>query len=288
MFNKQEFYDMDAVVTNGIKSGQHLYHIAKTHELGTSIPTIYRHLKNGYLSVAAISFPRVVKFRGRPKKCPASIPQGVKIGKTYIDFELFRQELHLMSWVELDTVIGRIGGKTVLTFCFVPYNFMFGLLLEENSSAQVTEKIECLKARRLRRAGHSFGKIFPVNLTDNGTEFANALAIENNSNGERESRLFFCDPMQSNQKAHIEKNHTLFRDVAPKGTSFDGFTQDQLNVIFSHVNAAKRPNFGGKSPYDLFTFVYGKEVAELLNIIHIAPEAVVQTPKLLRLLGIKI
>ena len=52
--------------------------------------------------------------------------------------------------------------------------------------------------------------------------------------GEKEACLFFCDPMQSCQKAQIEKNHTLFRDIVPKGSSFDHFTQDTVNLIFSH------------------------------------------------------
>ena len=50
--------------------------------------------------------------------------------------------------------------------------------------------------------------------------------------GEKEACLFFCDPMQSCQKAQIEKNHTLFRDIVPKGSSFDHFTQDTVNLIF--------------------------------------------------------
>ena len=38
----------------------------------------------------------------------------------------------------------------------------------------------------------------------------------------------------------VEKNHTLFRDIVPKGKSFDKFTQDTVNLIFSHVNSVKR------------------------------------------------
>ena len=72
----------------------------------------------------------------------------------------------------------------------------------------------------------------PVMLTDNGGEFSDVFAFENNLEGEKEACLFFCDPMQSCQKAQIEKNHTLFRDIVPKGSSFDHFTQDTVNLIF--------------------------------------------------------
>ena len=185
----------------------------------------------------------------------------------------------------MDTVIGRLGGKTVLTFNFVPGNFIFGLLLENKSSFEVTSKINALKVRLLS-AGKLFGDIFPVILTDNGGEFSNVFAIENNSEKDRESLLFFCDPYQSSQKPHIEKNHTCFRDIVPKGTSFDNFSQQQLNVVFSHVNSVKRKALGGKSALDVFSFWYGLDVAQLLGITPIPSAAVVQSTKLLKSLGV--
>lgn len=286
MFNKQEFFDIDAVISEGIKNGQHLYHILQTNNLDVSKTTVYRHLKKGYLSVAAIDFPRVVKFKPRTAKKVEYVPKGLKIDRSYIDFLLRKETDKLSSWVETDTVIGRIGGKTILTFCFVPYNFMFGLLLDLNSSPEVSKQICLLKARLLRE-NRSFVEFFPVLLTDNGGEFSDVFTIENAFDGKKEVSLYFCDPLQSNQKAHIEKNHTLLRDIAPKGISFDNFTQEHLNVIFSHINAVKRQSFGGKSAYDMFSFVYGADAPALFDIVHIPPEAVIQTPKLLRLLGVK-
>lgn len=61
--NKDAFYEMDRVVSDGIKRGQHLYHIMKTNRLGISKSTVYRHLHLGYLSVNKLDFPRVVKFK---------------------------------------------------------------------------------------------------------------------------------------------------------------------------------------------------------------------------------
>jgi len=287
MFNKQEFFDIDLIIAEGIKNGQHLYHIVKTNNLPVSISTIYRHLKKGFLSVSAIDFPRVVKFKGRSVKPSQYIPKGLKIGRSYKDFELLKENEVLSSWCEMDTVIGKIGGKAILTFCFVPYNFMFGLLLDNNDSLEVTRNIVALKTRLLH-AGKPFELFFKVLLTDNGGEFTNVFAIENDHEGNPECKLFFCDPMQPNQKAHIEKNHTLLRDIVPKGTPFENFTQEHLNVIFSHINGVKRQSFGGKSAYEMFSFVFGQEVLALLGIAYIPPTEIIQSPKLLKLLGIKI
>ena len=94
--------------------------------------------------------------------------------------------------------------------------------------------------------------------------------------------MFFCEPSASYEKPHIEKNHTLFRDIVPSGSSFDGFTQETVDLIFSHVNAIKRKQFNGKSAYDMFTFAYCAKLADTLGIKFIPANEVIQTPKLLR------
>ena len=94
--------------------------------------------------------------------------------------------------------------------------------------------------------------------------------------------MFFCDPAMPNEKPHIEKNHTLFRDIVPSGSSFDNFTQETVNLIFSHVNAVKRKQFNGKSAYDMFAFSYSVELADALGISFVDPKDVIQSPKLLK------
>ena len=75
-----------------------------------------------------------------------------------------------------------------------------------------------------------FYEIFPVILTDNGGEFARVDDIEMDVRGE--SKLFFRPKsFHSDQKGRIEKNHTLIRDILPKGTSFDNLTQDDINLV---------------------------------------------------------
>ena len=279
--NKQEFYEIDAVITEGIRKGQHLYHILATNDLGVSKSTVYRHLNRGYLSVSKIDFPRVVKFKPRRTYHNQYVPKALRVGRTYEDFLAYTEESSLTHWTEMDTVIGRVGGKVIITFDFTLCNFMFGLLLNDKSSFEVAEKITALKAT-LTGSGSAFGDIIHVALTDNGGEFSNVLAIENNAKGERESCLFFCDPYKSYQKPKVEKNHTLFRDIVPKGSSFDDFTQDTVNLIFSHVNSVKRKSLGGKSPYEVFAFTYGDEIATLLGITPVSAGEVNQSPSLLK------
>jgi len=278
---KQSFYRMDAIVSDGIRRGQHLYHISQTNDLGVSKSTVYRHLHKGYLSVSAVDFPRVVKFKPRQAKKTESVPKEAKKGRTYEDFRRFVEDNDISSWVEMDTVIGRIGGKVILTLDFTFCNFMAGILLNNKTAAESAEKIKGVKAA-LATNNIRFGDVFPVLLTDNGGEFANVAAFERTLGGELETLLFFCDPMQSSQKPRVEKNHTLFRDIVPKGESFDEFTQGTVNLIFSHINSIKRKSLNGKSSFEVFSFTYGEEIANLLGIEQIPAQHVLQSPKLLK------
>jgi len=277
---KEEFYENDAIISDGINNGQHLYHILKSNQLSVSKSTVYRHLKKGYLSISPIDMPRMVKFKARRKRPSEYVPKALKICRTYDDFLAYIDENGITSWVEMDTVIGRPGGKALLTFDFTFCNFMFGLLLDNKSSHEVADKITTLKSK-LNVEGFNFGDIIPLALTDNGGEFANVYAIECTDDGEIESRLFFCDPYKSCQKPRVEKNHTLFRDIVPKGKSFDDFTQKQVNLIFSHINGVKRKIYNGKTPYELFTFTYSEQIAHILGVDDVPAKSIVQSPKLL-------
>lgn len=279
--NKESFYAMDRILAEGVEHGQHLYHIMQTNDLGVSKSTIYRHLKAGYLSVSAIDFPRVVKFKSRNEKPRKYIPKTLKIGRTHEDFLRFVEENYISSWVEMDTVIGSIGGKVILTLHFTFCNFMVGILLDSKTAAKTSECITTLK-RNFVSSGLQFGDFLPVILTDNGNEFADVFTIENNLDGQKETCLFFCDPMQSSQKPRVEKNHTLFRDIVPKGESFDNFTQETVNLIFSHINSVKRKSLNGKTPFDVFVFTFGEAATKVLGIAPITANKVVQSPKLLK------
>ena len=222
----------------------------------------------------------MVKFKPRRQKPEERIPKAAKIGRTYSDFLSHTEENEIFTWVEMDTVIGRVGGKVILTLHFTLCNFMVGVLLENKSAAEVSAKILALKHAFVQNELR-FGDVFSLVLTDNGGEFADVSVIENDLYGAKETSLFFCDPYKSCQKPRVEKNHTLFRDIVPKGQSFDSFSQDTVNLIFSHVNSVKRKILNGKTPCEIFAFAYGEKVTQLLGIKPILSGQVIQSPKLL-------
>jgi len=279
--NKKEFYEIDAIITKGLRNGQHIYQIMQTNNIPVSKSTIYRHFERGYFSAANIDLPRKVKFKSRKGTHSTYVPRATRIGRTYDCFVDYLADKSILYWLEIDTVIGRIGGKVIMTFHFTSCNFMFGLLLNNKTSLEVTEKIIMLK-QKLVDNDFSFGRVFSPLLADNGGEFANVSVFENNLDGILEAYLFYCDPNSSYQKPYVEKNHSLFRDIVPSGSSFDDFTQETVDLIFSHVNSVKREVLNGKTPYELFAFLYGNKLASVLDIIEIPADEVVQSPKLLR------
>ena len=277
--NSKTFWDMDKVISDGVKKGQHIYHILKTHNLDVSSSTVYRHIRKGYLSIAPIDLARAVKFKERRKSKLPSIPKEAKKGRSYEDFQNYLALKQLDSWLEMDTVLGRMGGKVLLTFNLSFCNFIFARLLDNKTALEVTKHLYDIK-NTLHQADKDFFQLFPVILTDNGGEFARVDDIEMDVRGE--SKLFFCDPNRSDQKGRIEKNHTLIRDILPKGTSFDNLTQEDINLVCSHVNSVKRAALNGKSAYELFAFTYGEEIPKFLGISKIPAEDVCQSSKLLQ------
>jgi IS30 family transposase len=270
---------MDAIVKKGFGKGQHLYQIIKANNLKQSKSAIYNHMKRGWLSADATEFPRMAKFKPRKPKNEVYVPKKAKIGRTYEDFLAFCEQAEITDWVEMDTLIGRVGGKVILTLHFTDANFMIGRLLSNKTAQEVTGKLDYLKGKV------DFLELFKVILTDNGSEFADIPGIEKVPNGQ--IRLFFCDAYKSSQKPHVEKNHTMFRGIAPGGTSFDDWSQETVNLIFSHVNSVSRAMYKGKTSYEMFTFLHSREIAEALEIKEIPALEVIQTPKLLQQLRTK-
>jgi IS30 family transposase len=201
-----------------------------------------------------------------------------RLGRTYAEFQSFTAAAPDARVVEMDSVIGRIGGKVLLTLMFRDCGLMLAFLRDHNDSQSVIDAF----ARLWDLAGADlFRRLFSVLLTDNGSEFSNPLALENAPDGTSRARLFYCDPCASWQKGRIERNHEFLRLVLPKGSSFDGLTQADVNKVLSHVNGYSRPALNDKTPFDLFAFTYGVDLLTHLGLQRIPADRIVLKPSLL-------
>ena len=100
----------------------------------------------------------------------------------------------------------------------------------------------------------AFRAVFPVLLVDRGVEFDDWAGMERSclKEGERRCSVFYCDPMDSNQKAQAERNHEQLRRILPKGRSdFDKLSAWDVAVCCSHVNSYPIGRLGGKCAIEM-------------------------------------
>ena len=84
----------------------------------------------------------------------------------------------------------------------------------------------------------------------------------------KEARLniFYCDPMCSYQKPHVENNHNYIRDIISNEVDISNITQQDINLMFDHINSTPRESLNGKTPYEMFEFLYGTKLLQKLGV----------------------
>ena len=243
--------------------------------------TIYKLIDLGLLKVRNIDLPRKVRFRERRKETTVyKVDKHCLENRTYEDFEAYIKENPDTPIVQMDSVIGRKGGKVLLTIHFVNASFMLAFIREHNDSQSV---IDIFNNIRSILGMEKFKELFIVILTDNGSEFSNPTEIEfDMETGEQRTKIFYCHPSSPFEKGSCEVNHELLRRVLPKGTSFDNLNQEDVNLIMSHINSYKRKKLNNKSPYSMFSTIYGKDTVDKLGIQKIEPNNVSLSHTLLK------
>lgn len=282
--SEEELRRIEKCLANGIGKGQSIHHILTHHrdELTVSDKTVYRYIDANLVSVRNGDLPRKPYIKPRKdstKQLTHKVDTKCRIGRTIEDYDNVCENEGPFPRILMDTVIGRVGGKVLLTLHFCESNLMLGRLMPNKTSAAVIEAFNDLQNRLGLDA---FRILFPIILTDNGTEFSNPTRLENTPEGDPRTRIFYCDTYNSNQKAEIERNHELLRCILPKGSSFDNFTQADIDLALSHINSYTRPKFNDRIPYHLFAAHYGPEILDRLNQTLITPDAITLKPALLK------
>jgi len=274
---EDELIELDNFVSPLLRRGQSVHHIAANNpdQFNVSEKTIYRYVSGNLLTAKNIDMPRVCRIKPRKSKpVQHKVDSGCRIGRTYAEFiQLISKKSPAV--VEIDSVIGRVGGKVLLTIMFKSCDFMIAFIRDRNTSQSV---IDCFEWMYSEFGADSFKAMFPVLLADNGSEFSNPTALEVDASGTCRTHLFYCDPNASFQKPSVELNHEFIRRILPKGSSFDNLVQDDINLMMSHINSYSREKLNDKSPFDVFSFLHGDSVIEKLgqrkisaNDIHLRP-----------------
>lgn len=283
LISQENILYINQVVSPLIKDkGQSLHHVYVTnpslHDI-CSERTIRRLIYDRYLDVRTHDLPRFVRFEHKSQYLVIRESRIANIERmfqrTFTDFTKFTKRNPELSVVQYDSVIGKIEDKqAILTITFPKERFQFGRIIKKESPDSVQgvmnwifKLIGCDKVR----------KIFAVNLADNGIEFSHFHKLE-----QFDVRVYFTNPYRSTDKAACERNHEFIRYIIPKGKTLDNLTQDDLNLMFSHINSYIRESNQNKTPYELITERFGPEFTELIGIQHIEPQDVMLKPTLLK------
>ena len=279
--SEEELLRLNNIISPLVENGQSVHQIYVNYkdELMCSEKTIYNYIDSGLFDVRNIDLPRKVKYRQRRKEKEFKVDRGCRNGRTYEDFKKYMEKNQEVPLVQMDSVEGKKGGKVLLTIHFVDTSLMLAYIRDANTAKTVTDVFRELR----KKLGNSLYKnLFPVILTDNGSEFSNPKGIEYDQNGLSVSRVFYCDAGSPYQKGAIEVNHELIRRILPKGSSFDDLTQEDVNRMMDHINSYKRKKLNNRSPYEAFRFYYGETVLAKLGCTHVSPGEIILKPSQLK------
>ena len=283
---------MNAVLSPCIMRGQSVRNVIANNRdaFGTvKERTVYGYIAGGLFDAKRGDLPEACSRRPRKARPATKTDARCRAGRNYRMFLEFCRVNDVTEWTELDTVVGRVGGKVLFTM-ILPGGLMLAFLRDRRSSQTCTRIFNMLWEKAGREL---FQRLFFVILTDNGKEFSDPDMIERwRPDPEhnptkllpRGIHLFYCDSYCPSQKPHVEREHREVRRILERGVSFDTLCQDDVNLVMSHVASYTRGILDDKTPYDMFTEKFGepgRKLLDALGIVKIPENEVTLDPILL-------
>lgn len=280
--SESERKQMDDIVSPLLRKGQSLHHIAVHHadELMKSERTLYAYINSGLFTARNIDMPRTVRMRPRKNVSKnLKVDKACRVGRDFSCFQTYMKEHPDLSVRQIDSVEGVKSGAVLLTIHFVEQGLQLAFLRRYNDSQSV---IDIFNRLYLELKPDIFTELFPVLLADNGSEFSNPSAIELDMQGNPRTKMFYCNASAPYQKGSCENNHEMIRRIIPKGEDIGQYTQEQIDLMMSHINSYARKKLGNKSPYEIFEFQYGKELLDVFHLQKIPADEITLSPELLK------
>ena len=275
---------MSEILRNGMTRQQSVHHINAAHadDFKCCEKTLYNYINKGALATARRpQLPRAPFMKPRKKDQTAHrIDPHCREGRSYENFLEFHGLNPSMEVVEMDSVLGVQGGNVLLTLNFNSCGLMLAFIRERNTSQSVIDIFDELESE----FGLSvFRRLFPIILTDNGSEFSNPSRLETSpAKGESRTRIFYCNPYAPAQKAHVENNHINLRNIFHKGAPIPMLESKTMGRALSHLNSMFRAGYGNIPAIEKFEKLYGKEILPKLGIHLIPGDEVTLTPEIIR------
>ena len=280
----KEMFEIIDIIKPLLKKGQSIYQIIKNHpEINLSVKSLYTYIESGVFQDYGIdnfSLRRQVSMKKRKKLKKRKEPVNYE-GRRYKDYLQFIENNPTIPTTQMDTVYNHQDGPYIQTFIFQNTGLMIGFLHTEKTSESMASTLDKLQTI----LEDDYYKLFSLLLTDRGSEFEKYQLFEVNvETGEIRSNIFYCDPQTPSQKPNVENNHNYVRNIIPNKKSIKHLTQEDIDLMFSHINSVPRKSLNGKTPYEAFEFLYSSEILNKLNIQKIEKDMVTLQPYLLNII----
>ena len=148
---------------------------------------------------------------------------------------------------EVDTVIGRQGGKVLVTLVERKSKLSF-IGLSDNKKAESVKEVIIKLLKKISSCVRTL-------TYDNGPEFSQHKAIDI----ALKTQGYFADAYASWQRGLSENTNGLIRQYLPKKTSFDDIDSDYIQWIMDRLNNRPRKALNGNTPNEVF--YTGKRIA---------------------------
>ena len=291
---QEEIKRIGNIIKPLLDQGQSPYEILNNHpEIGISEKTLYSYIESGLFKSVGIDIGPLVLRRQVNRKIAKDKAVLYKPrhdfsylkDRKYEDYLSYIEANPNANIVQMDTVYNDItNGPFIQTFKFLKYGFQFYVFHLEKTAEEMNNGVLLLETILGKEL---FNEEVEVLLSDRGSEFYSLPLIEKRDDETIRTRLYYCDPMMSCQKASCENMHTELRYILPKETDLYALglnNQDDMNLVTSHINSAPKEKLNGKSPLELMEFLNPRLFKKFSDygIVKIDKDKVILKPYLLK------
>ena len=234
---RKKTWSIDACVGSLLKSSQ----FKRCETVCTK--TFYNYVDQGLTDVKNIDLPLKVRRNTKKQRVRANKKKlGTSIEKRPPSIDSREEFGH---W-EIDTVIGEKSNNdnVLLTIAERKTRKFIVRKIADKSASAVMAELDKIR----EECGELFSTVFKTITSDNGSEFANLLNLEN----ETDTVIYFTHPYSSFEKGTNERHNGLIRRFLPKGTRMADCSIDTVAFVEEWCNTLPRKILEYKTPEELF------------------------------------
>ena len=278
----EEYEVQDSILRDRvIDKGQSIHHVLVTNrkELDCSEKTLYRRIEKGVYTVKVHHLPRQVSLKKRKYKKKYEYIHDPKVDRTghlYSDWLIYRYKNGITYYFQMDFLgAPHKSNKEILVLTMKGISFSLLYIIENATQEKIIALFDMIE----EEIGiDNFKKLFPAILTDRDTLFDDFSSLEFDKNGELRTKIFFCDPGESNQKPNVENYNAQLRPIFPKHAILNEYSQQELYLAASNLNSRCLNSIDNRTPADLFIEIFGIELMSLLHLKKIPAKEVKLKP----------